>query len=466
MKSNNKNKINNFIGKVKRRYREYMYEEETIKKLEEKDKLPFKQKFRSSIPYVITAVIILAVVAGISISDRIKEQKAYEEDKIVIQPSELVGQKRKIQSDELTRYMIDTSDDTYVKLAPTKLDDIVAYSLTYKYDVIPTEDMTATSSFVKGNMSSVLLNGYPYLTYKEMGLQNEEEAYIATQLAVYELVAREQYSGIANGEFSLETIVSADSQYDDMVERVIKKAKEIVEKASNNPYEEGTGVLLENVPKDFKKQNDSIVIGPFKYESTIDEYTMKYLNGEYVLNIDFDIKSFIDDSQVKIVDENGNEVKSVKSGESVYIKFNNNDEIFSILRTEAKTQYLYSRIYKTKECKKKYVTLESKELSYVNIMPLINNLKSGSTKISFLDDNNNIVSGISYYVYNIKDQKLIDVDGYGAEDEFVLPVGKYYIKIYDVPQDYFPNGETFEFEITENETYEVNVHMDSLKGLK
>jgi len=58
MKSNNKNKINNFIGKVKRRYREYMYEEETIKKLEEKDKLPFKQKFRSSIPYVITAIII------------------------------------------------------------------------------------------------------------------------------------------------------------------------------------------------------------------------------------------------------------------------------------------------------------------------------------------------------------------------------------------------------------------------
>lgn len=466
MKSNNENKINNFIGKVKRRYREYMYEEETIKKLEEKDKLPFKQKLRNNIPYVIMAIIIIAIVAGISISDRIKEQKAYEEDKIVIQPSELVGQKRKIQSDELTRYMIDTSDDTYVKLAPTKLDDIVAYSLTYKYDVIPTEDMTATSSFVKGHMSSVLLNGYPYLTYQEMGLQNEEEAYIATQLAVYELVAREQYSGIANGEFSLDTIVSADSQYDDMVERVLKKAKEIVEKASNNPYEEGTGVLLENVPKEFKKQDGSIVIGPFKYESTIDEYTMEYLNGEYVLNIYFDVKSFIDESQVMIVDEEGNEVKSVKSGESVYIKFNNNEEIFSILRTEAKTKYLYSRIYKTNECKKKYVTLESKELSYVNIMPLINNLKSGSTKISFLDDNKNVVSGVSYYVYDHKDQKLIDIDGYGAEDEFVLPVGKYYIKIYDVPEDYFPNGETFEFEITENETYEVNVHMDSLKGLK
>lgn len=466
MKSNNKNKINNFIGKVKRRYREYMYEEETIKKLEEKDKLPFKQKLRNIIPYVITAIIIIAIVAGMSISDRIKEQKAYEEDKIVIQPAELVGQKRKIHSDELSRYMIDTSDDTYVKLAPTKLDDIVAYSLTYKYDVIPTEDMTATSSFVKGNMTAVLLKGYPYLTYQEMGLKNEDEAYIATQLAVYELVAREQYSSIANGEFSLDTIVSADSQYDDMVERVLKKAKEIVEEASNNPYEEGTGVLLENVPKDFKKQDGSIVIGPFKYESTIDEYTMKYLNGEYVLNIHFDVKSFIEESQVKIVDEEGKEVKSVKSGESVYIKFNDNDEIFSILRAEAQTEYLYSRIYKTQECKKKYVTLESKELSYVNIMPLINNLKSGSVKVSFLDDNKDIVSGISYYLYDAKDQKLIDIDGYGAEDEYVLPVGKYYIKIYDLPEDYFPNAETFEFEITENETYEVNVHMDSLMGLK
>lgn len=466
MKSNNENKINNFIGKVKRRYREYMYEEETIKKLEEKDKLPFKQKLRNNIPYVITAIIIIAIIAGMSISDYIKEQKAYEDDKIVIQPSELVGQKRKIQSDELTRYMIDTSDDTYVKLAPTKLDNIVAYSLTYKYDVIPTEDMTATSSFVKGHMSSVLLKGYPYLTYEQMGLKNEEEAYIATQLAVYELVAREHYASIANGDFSLDTIISADSQYDDMVERVIKKAKEIVEEAYNNPYEEGTDVLLEKVPQDFKKQDDSIVIGPFKYESRIDDYTMKYFNGEYVLNIDFSINSFIEDSKAKIVDENGNEVESVKSGQSVYIKFSDNEEIFSILRAQARTEYLYSRIYKTNECKKKYVTLESRELNYVSIMPLINNLDSGSVKVSFLDDDNNIVSGISYYIYDAKDQKLIDIDGYGSQDEFVLPVGSYHIEIRDVPQDYFPNGETFSFEITENETCEVNVHMDSLKGLK
>ena len=125
----------------------------------------------------------------------------------------LEGDISTIQSDELTKYMIDDLNGIYLKIAMTKIGENVAYSLTYRYDVIPTGEMATSEHFSSGSMAAILLNGYPNKSYEQMGLKSDEEAYYATQLAVYEFVSRMQYEDISNGEFSIDSVIASEEQY-------------------------------------------------------------------------------------------------------------------------------------------------------------------------------------------------------------------------------------------------------------
>ena len=46
-------------------------------------------------------------------------------------------------------------------------------------------EWTANKYFTSGQIVALLLKGYPNVDYKKMGFDSEEDAYIATQLAVF-----------------------------------------------------------------------------------------------------------------------------------------------------------------------------------------------------------------------------------------------------------------------------------------
>lgn len=176
-------------------------------------------------------------IGGTSGVKRIGQEGNYIEE-------QLIGQKDAIVCSEDITFLKDNLNQSVLKLAQTKIGDKVAYSLTYNYDVIPKGEMTATHCFTGGEMASVLINGYPSLSYSDLGLQDEEEAYVATQLAVYELVSKKQYKNYANGEFSLDKITYTDESNAQKVERIVSKAKEIYQKAIESPYSEMTDCNL------------------------------------------------------------------------------------------------------------------------------------------------------------------------------------------------------------------------------
>lgn len=383
------------------------------------------------------------------------------------QVKELEGEKAKITSGELTKYMIDKLNDVYVKIAQTKLDEEVAYSITYNYDIIPEGNMTYTYYFTNEYVTTVLINGYPHVSYQDMGLQSEEEAYLATQLAVYEIISRNDIDGVSNGTFSLDKIVASEDQYKDMVDRILIKAKQMADNAIENTYSNQTQTSLNKDDIDFKTEGDETIVGPFYTYIEMDEYIKRYLGSSFVNTTEIETKSFIEESIPHIIDKDGNEIDSIKTGEPFYIKFIGSEQYFTQLRVQINSKSIYTRIYSTAANKKQYATLAANNDRYMKVIAVTHpDVKVGTVKISFKDTEGNEVQGVKYRLYSELGDVLQDIDGYSKWNTYSLPVGKYYIEQYEVPDNYFLNSTRYDINITkEGESVEVEIINESLDSL-
>ncbi len=467
MKSNIREKINNFIGKIKTSYRKFMFKEAEIERIENRKKMKLKDRIKQNPSEYVFRAVIACLVVGILgtafINSYKRDKERYTEFKPTIEAPELKGTKRSLKSEELDKYMIDSKKNIYVKTAQTKLDDLVAYSLTYDYDIIPKGDMTATSYLTQGYMVSILLQGYPTKTYEEMNLKSNEEAYLATQLAVYELVSHEQYDDIANGEFSIDDIVPASEEYSDMVERVVNKAREMYNNAMDNPYKDQTEGRLVEKQDYLEVDGNETIIGPYVPKTETDEDTKKYLGDRYKPVTKVSVNSYVEGSKATVVDKDGKEKSVFDDGDGFYIKVVGTDKIFSQFTMESMTNHLYARIYETNENKKKYVTLEAKEVSFMSISSVIHGFDYGNLEINFYSDNEDIIEGVCYRIYDEKGQLIQDIEGYAAINEFSLPVGNYEIEVYEIPEKYFIDGYKYKVEIKDQDEAKLNIHLDSLK---
>lgn len=172
MESNEK-KINIFT-RIKKHYRKFMYKEETIKEMEDLDSKPFKERLKARFYnyFVVVGLLLVIIWVGVTevINDQDRKQKLEDSKGTYITSDESKKIKREISSEDLTKYMIDKSDNSYIEIAQTKLDDKVAYSLTYKSnEELPKGKLTKSKRFKKGNITSILINGYPNVRIRRNG---------------------------------------------------------------------------------------------------------------------------------------------------------------------------------------------------------------------------------------------------------------------------------------------------------
>ena len=109
--------------------------------------------------------------------------------------------KEEITYSNSINYLYDKLNEKQIVITPAKLGDKVAYSLTYNQETLTSGYMANKQNFIKEYMDTLLVNGYPYRSCEELGVANEDEAYIATQLAVYEALTIKNPLDIKNGDF-------------------------------------------------------------------------------------------------------------------------------------------------------------------------------------------------------------------------------------------------------------------------
>ena len=457
------------MSKIKDKVKKFVFTEDALKEMECKEKKP-KEKDNGKAKEILSGILCCVIVFFIGFGATlvigklfINNNKSNEPQQVETAPSgnkELEGRKRTIHSEELSKYMIDTINNIYIKVAPTKLDDKVAYSITYSYDIIPEGEMT-------GYLLKVLLSGYPYVTYEQMGLQNEEEAYIATQLAIYEIVSRHQIQDVANGRFSLDKIKASAPEYEDMVARVVSKAKEIVKDALENRYTSNNSGYFNKSNAQVKQQEDgTTLIGPYYTREELDDFTKLILEDSNVSTTDLSLKSINGEVKAEIVDKDGNVISRVNTGEPFYVRISGSDAYFLHLTFAINSQNIYAQIYASAGNKKQYITVEGSSHIYQSIISLYNKVDYAKLNIDFVNEKGEEITGTNYYIYDEQGNVIQDVDGFGGKNIIELPLGKYYVQQYKTDSDYFVNNNKYEVTLAEKEKeVTIKIQNDSIGNL-
>ena len=99
------------------------------------------------------------------------------------------------------------------------------------------------------------------------------------------------------------------------------------------------------------------------FRTYTDEETKRLLGQDYNDDISVGVASFMQNTNAIFLDKDLNEIKSISSGDTFYIKVLSEDKVFSVVDISAHTNYLIGRIHSKDGTDKKFVTLDKKEYS-------------------------------------------------------------------------------------------------------
>ena len=183
----------------------------------------------------------------------------------------------------------------------------------------------------------ILRKSYPNVTLKEMGVNTEQEAYQAIQLALWEIAER---TGEAahRSELSYIRSIRKDMGIKNINSKVFEKAESLVRTSENlthiekdEKYEQNLVPTLifntESVKSDAETYEEYGVMGPYYYRVTVG-------NLKNVIIDTTDISGNIL-TNVEIIDANGIKIKNFIDTNEFYVKFPKNifDEIEEITIT-------------------------------------------------------------------------------------------------------------------------------------
>ncbi len=461
-----KGKIN--IENLKEKAKNIIFTQEGQENLES-----LKKKWNSKGKYVAKKVLVCLLLinvlaAIIVISEDIfvgkENKKDTTEQKNVISKNN--NEKKKISYDEEKVYMIDSYTDKKIKILPAKLDDKVAYSISYGNKNYPKGELEDTLFFKSSDFTTLLLNGYPNVSYEKLGLKNEEEAYMATQLALYQMVSTSDIEEIKDSKFSLKDVKPISYRYKDMVERVVSKANELVEKSRGNIYVNKNTTDLNDDNAKSKIEGNDWILGPIKTKVETDAY-YKSLMGD-ILDSETVLQSysFFANSEVKLLDKDLKEVSKVKTGEEFYLKVTNYDKSFAHVYLKVDNHRLETHIYTSGNKKNKYMILEDNKYKEVHKNFISNNVEYGTLDIDFLTEKGKEIKDVGYYIYDENNKLIHDASDYGSENIYKLPVGKYYIKQYSTEKGFLKSDLKYEVNIKQQDykakVVIINSHLETV----
>lgn len=167
------------------------------------------------------------------------------------------------------------------------------------------------TTYASDQITLIFRESYPNVTLEEMGVNSIEEAYLVTQLAIWEVAWRTDESKFGS-EYSYIESIKNDIGINSKTEKIFKKAEDLVRLVESFSYNDDftenynmtTTLIVNNEDITLKSVNDCAWLGPYYY---------RVENG-----IADDAEIELEDEEgeastyVYLVDESGKKIKNVK----------------------------------------------------------------------------------------------------------------------------------------------------------
>lgn len=326
----------------------------------------------------------------------------------------------------------DTYNQEEISYKELTLGGDVAYSMDYGAKE-PNGELMTFRKYLSDAGMAVLLNGYPNRNPEEMQCANSDEAYIATQMAVWEVMNRTGESLKATKIFRVENIEPIEGK-EESCNRIITAASKLIEKAENEPYTDVPVMHINNSNINIVKNiGEDALIGPYTVSMEgVEESKVNYIRAT--------LESA--PASAMVTDENGNEKTLLADGDSVYVKINGSeaDSTFDI-KFEASVDRVIGLIYENSNSDMQdYVKLSTKldNLEGNSTIEWSTSVTIGTIDLTVIDNENNPIVGARFALKSSEGKTYGEIES-GTDGKIMfygVPEGEYTLEQITVPEGY------------------------------
>ncbi len=307
---------------------------------------------------------------------------------------------------------------------------------------------------------SVLLNGYPNSSPAQMGLDNEDEAYMATQWALWEIMNRTGESQKAGRIFRVDNVQPLASKAG-FVNKTLEASKRLVNIAVSDPYTGHPVFEVNDKQAKLTTIGNDALIGPYIFNVS-GVYNASCIKGLYASLVNAP-------SSARITDANGNAKTSVSNGDSVYIRMSANENSTSFkLHCRADVDRKVGYIYSQSGYVQDYIIIDSEPETLEGDIPITWNRVNtdGEIKIVKVDQENQPVVGAKFRLQRPDGSTVIEAStGKDGVLKFSnVPEGNYVLVEVEAPAGYVIKEKTKNVTVKRDETTTVNVVNDRITG--
>ena len=334
----------------------------------------------------------------------------------------------------------------------------VAYCIDYTCPA-PSGTMTFRS-YLSDQGMAILMNGYPNNSPAVLGCDNEDEAYMATQMALWEVMNRTGESQKSGLIFRVENVTPKAGKQD-FYNKSVAAAKRLVAMAEANPYTTVPTMVIDNSQAGLSYLGNDALIGPYTV-------TIEGTQSAIVKSITASLTNA--PASAKVTDVNGNEKTSLSSGDSVYVRMSSSEDskTFKIKFTTDIDRKVGAIYTKPGETVQDYVKIETEPNTAERELTIewekVTTL--GKIKLVKVDQDDQPVSGATFELKDTtgKSYGQVTTGDDGIINFYKVPQGQYILEEVSAPQGYTITEKSKNVTVVANQTAEVKFVNNRITG--
>ena len=341
--------------------------------------------------------------------------------------------------------------------ANATLGGITAYCMDYTCGV-PSGAMRR-SRLLSDQGMAILIHGYPNCSPEAIGCANTEEAYMATQMALWEVLNRTNESQKSGLKFRVENVVPKKGM-EDFYGRTVAAASRLVAIAEANPYT-SVPTLIVNTQNAVKREiGNDVLFGPYKVR-------VEGVDSNSIKSIRADLQGA--PSSAIIADVNGNAKSYVGNNDEVYVRMNSQEESVTFnVNFSSDVDRKVGAIYTTSGSVQDFVILDTVPASMNQAITIqwekVENY--GRIELIKVDQDNQPVVGAKFRLEKADGTILgtVETGVDGSVTFYKVPAGEYRLVEIEAPQGYVIKNQTSNVTVVAGQVSTVKVVNERIKG--
>lgn len=352
-------------------------------------------------------------------------------------------------------YAFDNYHNSYSYYSISWMGGHVAYCMDYDIKNPPNGTGLQYIRNVKSDkVVAVLMNGYPTKSASQLGLPNNEEAYLATQMAVWAAVnGTSETKGLHFDINKLQPNLKYSSYTDEMVRNGTKVANQLLKTS----YSPGTFSLDSSKAKvNYEYSDKQIRIGPYKAAVT----------GYSSLN-KVNITLSGQPKGTLLVDKNGTQKSSFSKNEEIYILVDKSLPAGSLKIAASGKANKYVGVVYGRGSWQNFVFLDTEQVDVSGSATVSWEESKGNIKVAKSDQDSKPVQGAEFALLDASGKQVDSgkTDANGNLQFNKLSLGNYTLTETSVPDGYIIQKSSYPVTVKRNQTSTVNVQNTKVKGV-